>query len=452
MSYTEQHTQPIESGRIGGPPDTLEAWAADDSATAVRELLNAVRARENVFVTGAAGTGKSTLLRLLTAEISDAPVLAPTGVAALRAGGQTIHSYFRLERGVQRIGADGADRPVALYRAVSMLIVDEVSMVRADVLDQIDAILRRARECELPFGGVQLILFGDLLQLPPVVTREEAGLFYRHGYPGPHVFDAKSAGRADLKLIELDRVHRQSDEAFVRILNAVRTGEVPPAALARLNRRVLSGAIVQGDASLTVATHRLQVETLNQQRLHSLRTPLVTYQGRREGVFPAHDLPVPVELHLRPGARVMFVRNDAEGGRWVNGSLGHVLECRRDHVLVARNESEAPCAVYPVTWDRHIYVVSRATGKVERRLVGRYVQIPLVLGWAATVHRCQGITLDRAHVDLGKGAFACGQAYVALSRCRTESGLTLERPVRTSDLRVDPRVVEYLRSRHVRAA
>jgi ATP-dependent DNA helicase PIF1 len=452
MSYSDRCAEHSSSGRAGGPPHTLEAWAADPGASAVRALWSLVREHANVFITGAAGTGKSTLLRLLSAAFPGAPVLAPTGVAALRVGGQTIHSYFRLERGVQRIGADGVDRPDALYRFVSTLIVDEASMVRADVLDQLDAILRRARECNLPFGGVQLILFGDLLQLPPVVTREEAGLFYQHGYPGPHVFDAKSAGRADLKLIELDRVHRQSDQAFVGILNAVRTGNVTPAVLARLNRRVLRGAPVQGDASLTVATHRLQVETLNQQQLHELRTPLLTYHGSREGAFPTRDLPVPAELHLRPGARVMFVRNDAEAGRWVNGSLGHVLECRRNHVLVARHDSGAPCAVYPVTWDRHIYCVSRSTGEVERRLVGRYTQLPVVLGWAATVHRCQGVTLDRAHVDLGKGAFAPGQAYVALSRCRTEPGLTLERPVRASDLQVDPRVVEYLRRQSVRAA
>lgn len=451
MSESNQHSQHTESKRTVTPPATLEAWAADESAAAVRRVMHAVRARENMFITGAAGTGKSTLLRLLASELPDTPVLAPTGVAALRAGGQTIHSYFRLERGVQRIGSDDVDRPVALYRAVSRLIVDEASMVRADVLDQIDAILRRARDCDLPFGGVQLILCGDLLQLPPVVTRDEATLFYRHGYPGPHVFDAIAARSADLKVIELDRVHRQSEGTFVRLLNEVRTGEVTPAALTRLNQRVMRGAAVDGEASLTVAIHRLQVETLNQQRLHELRAPLVTYQGRREKAFPAHDLPVPMELHLRPGARVMFVRNDSEGGRWVNGSLGHVLECRRDHVLVARHDGEAPCAVYPVSWDRHVYAVSRS-GEVERRLIGRYVQIPLVLGWAATVHRCQGITLDRAHVDLGRGAFAPGQAYVAVSRCRTEAGLTLERPIRSSDLRVDPRVMEYLRNQHVRAA
>lgn len=451
MSEIDQHTQRTESKRSGTPPATLEAWVADEAATAVRNVMHAVRAGENVFITGAAGTGKSTLLRMLASEMSDAPVLAPTGVAALRAGGQTIHSYFRLERGVQRIGADGVDRPVALYRAVSRLIMDEVSMVRADVADQIDSILRRARECDLPFGGVQLILCGDLLQLPPVVTRDEAGLFNRYGYAGPHVFDATAARRADLKVVELDRVHRQSDNAYVRVLNAVRTGEVTSETLNRLNRRVLRGAVVEGEGSLTVAIHRLQVETLNQQRLHELRSPLVTYRGRREQAFPAHDLPVPAELHLRPGARVMFVRNDAEGGRWVNGTIGHVLECRRDHVVVARHNSEAPCAVYPVAWDRHVYTVGRS-GEVERKLVGRYVQIPLVLGWAATVHRCQGITLDRAHIDLGRGAFAPGQAYVALSRCRTEPGLTLQRPVRSSDLRVDPRVIEYLRSHHVRAA
>lgn len=450
MSNDEELNQCARSAAVGAP-HTLEEWIAQPNAQRVRQSVRAMRDGHNVLITGAAGTGKSTLLRLLSANLGNTPVLAPTGVAALRAGGQTIHSYFRLERGVQQVRVDGVERPVGLYRAVSTLIMDEVSMIRADVLDQIDVILRHARECDLPFGGVQLLMFGDLFQLPPVITREEGDMFRRHGYSGPHVFDAKSFGDAGLQMMELDQVHRQRDGTFVEILNAVRMGTINPHLLNRLNRRVLRGASLQGEASLTVATHRLQVETLNHQRLHELYSPLVTYRGACEGAFPAHDLPVPVDLHLRPGARVMFVKNDTEGSRWVNGSLGHVLECRSDHVLVEREQGDAPCAVYPVSWDRHVYGVNSA-GAVERRLVGRYVQFPLVLGWAATIHKCQGITLERAHVDLGRGAFAPGQAYVALSRCRTEQGLTLERAVRTSDLQIDSRVVEFLRSHNGRAA
>jgi ATP-dependent DNA helicase PIF1 len=432
-------------------PETLDAWAADPAASAVRVIRDMVRSGASVLVAGAAGTGKSTLLRLVSHEIPSAPVLAPTGVAALRVGGQTLHSYFRLERGVQYMGEDGKDRPMDLYRAASTIICDEISMVRADVFDKIDAILRRARASDEPFGGAQILMFGDLLQLPPVVGRDEEAAFRSLGYSGPHVFQSAVMRRAAPATVLLDRVHRQRDSAFVDVLNAVRRGEATPAVLGRLNRRVLRGARAQGDLSLVVATRRFKVEVLNQQRLHELPTPMVTYCGTIEGHFPPSELPAPFELGLRPGARVMFVKNHPDG-HWANGTLGVVLESRRGSVLVLPQDRQTACHVHPVAWERHTYAINRDTGKPERRIVGRYVQLPLVLGWAATVHKCQGLTLDRTHVDLGTRVFAPGQTYVAISRCRSEPGLTLERPIRAADLRVDAAVLAYMRGRAGRAA
>lgn len=449
LSDVRQHTSGESVEPVSAPPKTLDDWAADPEASAIRVVRATLRAGGSLMVIGAAGTGKSTLLRLLRTEVPDAPVLAPTGVAALRVNGQTLHSFFRLERGVQHLGKDRTARPVALYRAVSTIFCDEISMVRADVLDKVDSILRTARESSAPFGGVQLLAFGDLLQLPPVVTRGERQAFSRLGYAGPHVFHSTSMNRAAPGVVVLDRVHRQRDEGFVDTLNAVRRGDA--SVLGRLNQRVRRGASVAGESSLVVSTHRLSAEVLNEMRLHELRTPVTTYRGIRESEFPPHEFPVPYELHLCPGARVMWVKNDSLG-RWVNGTLGRVLECRRDHALVVPDQGENPYEVYPAEWDRYAYQVCPKTGVLGRRLIGRYVHLPLVLAWAATVHKTQGLTLDRAHVDLGTGAFSPGQAYVALSRCRTEQGLTLQRPVRASDLQVDPRVLTYLRERTGRAA
>jgi ATP-dependent DNA helicase PIF1 len=434
------------------PPATLDDWAADPSASAVRAVRNAVNAGQSILAVGAAGTGKSTLLRLLAAEIPNTPVLAPTGIAARQAGGQTIHAFFRLEPGVQRRGCDGNERPEDLYRAITALIVDEVSMVRADTLDKIDWILRRARGSQAPFGGVQMLMFGDLLQLPPVVGKTEVEAFSKLAYHSPYLFEAVSFSRMSPASLVLDRVHRQADIDFVSVLHAVRRGYAAPHVLARLNKRVLRAPSLTGHTSLALTARRFDAEIINSQRLNALGGTLVTYRGRREGRYPTADLPVPHELHLAVGARVMLVRNDPDK-RWVNGTLARVVACKPGWVDVVCADSGNVMTVEPVTWENHAYAVDETTGEIGRRTVGRYTQVPVTLAWAATVHKSQGLTLDRVHVDLGRtGAFAPGQTYVALSRCRSEQGLTLERALRATDLSVDAGVIKFLRRAGARAA
>ena len=441
-----------EGDERGTLPATLDEWVRTSGEDAAPNIAAAVRAGSGFdLVTGAAGTGKSTLLRLAAADLKTAPVLAPTGVAALRAGGQTIHSFFRLDKSVQRPVEDGTRRPAELYRAMSALIIDEISMVRPDVVDKIDWILRRAREVDAPFGGLPLIAFGDLLQLAPVVTREEAPFFARLGYDGPHFFDARSVQEIGVARWDLARVHRQKDRAFVRILHGLRSGDISEDDFQRLNRRVFRAAVAEGAGSLILTTHRLRAESINARRLVELAAPERVYRGVVTGRFNSRDLPVPPVLRLRPGARVMWIKNDPDG-RWVNGSLGTVRACLNDSVVVDRSDGRGTCVVERVEWERTAYSFDKEAHAVGAHVVGRYQQMPLVLAWAATVHKSQGLSLDRAHVDLGGGAFAPGQAYVALSRCTTEQGLTLARPVRRSDLIVDHRALEFLSGRRPGAA
>jgi hypothetical protein len=365
----------------------------------------------------------------------------------LNVNGQTLHSFFRLPRGIQHSTQDGESRPLDVYRGLSTLILDEVSMIRADTLDKINWILQAARQSSAPFGGVSVIAFGDLLQLAPVVGRSERNPFARLGYASPHFFDSKALRAAGIQMRSLHRVHRQSDSDFVSVLYGVRNGDLPPHLLERLNRRVFPANVATDAGALILTSRRHVADELNAMRLAELRAAEWVYTGSIYGRYSRFDLPAPLELRMRAGARVMFVKNDPDR-RWVNGSLGTVLECSRDHIVVERENGEH-CNVGPVEWEHCTHQFDSRTGQVRRRVIGRFVQFPLVLGWAATTHKSQGLTLDRVHVNYGSGAFASGQLYVALSRCRSEQGLTLERPVRRSDLIVDDHAMKFLRTHGV---
>ena len=403
----------------------------------LQSAFDAVAAgRQIIFVTGGAGTGKSTFIRELRARFPDkqSVVLAPTGVAALNAGGQTIHSFCRLPlRPVMQQDIRKVEESEVI-EALDLLIIDEISMVRADVLDGVDAFLRVNRKSELPFGGVQIVLVGDLFQLPPVVTSRDEELIGQL-YATPHFFAARCLRGLKFFPIELEIVYRQRDASFASLLACIRDGEGSADAVRRLNESCV-GRVLKGQHLILVPTRKAAAEE-NEARLAALPGKLRTYEARCEGTFVnAGDdrLPAPQQLSLKPGAQVMFVRNDAIERRWVNGTIGVVTALRDDNVEV-RLDDGTTHDVEPVEWQDIRYAVDEKTKAIVDEVAGTFVQFPLMPAWAVTIHKAQGLTLARVMVDLARGAFAEGQVYVALSRCQTMEGLSLRRAVRVHEVR-----------------
>ena len=401
-----------------------------------------------LFVTGRAGTGKSTVLRQLAAEKKgQCVVLAPTGLAALNAGGQTIHSFFKFPLKPLTRSDIQYGQWVQVARKLDTLIIDEVSMVRADLLDGIDQALRvRDGGRDRPFGGVRVVMFGDPYQLPPVISRDDHAAFGELGYPGEHFFDAHVLGESPLAAIEFRTVYRQRDPRWVAVLDRLRAAALEPEDWSLLRTRIQPTNYGELDDAIILTAYRKDAETINERRLASLEDTPSIYTAERQGSFAGPDWrrqdPAPDPLVLKRGARVMFVKNDA-GERWVNGSLGEVEAIRGDEVRV-RLDDGTVVTVEPQEWQQIVYEVDEESEEIQPRVIGRYRQLPLQLAWAVTIHKSQGLTFDRVHVHLGSGAFAAGQAYVALSRCRTLEGLTLERPFGRRDMRCDPRVVEFM--------
>ncbi len=411
----------------------------------------------NVFVTGKAGTGKSTLLRYFRAHTDKKiVVLAPTGVAALNVGGETVHSFFRFAPGttpgtVRRARREDADT----YRGLDAIVIDEASMLRADLLDCIDAFMRlNGREPGRPFGGAQLLLFGDLYQLPPVVTEGERELFSSL-YKGPYFFNARVFGEAGLEYVELEKIYRQRDQGFIDILNAIRNNSVSQAQLDALNSRV--GADVEGErrgAVVRLTATNADAAEVNHDRLSRLDGRDHVYRAKVKGDFGPDAYPADAELRLKAGAQVMLLNNDP-GGRWVNGTMAVVADIMRgapgeDDIVHVRLPDGLVEPVPPYEWE--LFHFSCDGGAMRSETVGTFRQYPLKLAWGVTIHKGQGKTFDRAVIDLGRGAFAPGQSYVALSRCASLEGLSLARPVRASDVRADRRVVRYVTSRQYGAS
>ena len=405
----------------------------------------------NVFVTGKAGTGKSTLLRYFRAHTSKKiVVLAPTGVAALNVEGETIHSFLRFKPGTTPDKVRRARRKEAeIYKELAAIVIDEASMVRADLMDCVDAFMRlNGREPGKPFGGAQLILFGDLYQLPPVVTSSERELFSTY-YPGPYFFNSKIFGEAGLEYLELEKIYRQKDQGFIEILNAIRNNRVSPAQLARLNSRV--GVDVEtGGRGLIVRllTTNSDAAEINNERLHGIDGRAHIYKAETTGQFTRDSYPADDELHLKAGAQVMLLNNDPEG-RWVNGTMAAVQDIMRGpagepdviHVQLADGSVEP---VEPHAWELFHFILDKEAGKIKTETAGTFTQYPLKLAWGITIHKSQGKTFERAIIDLGRRAFAAGQTYVALSRCTALEGLSLARAVRPSDVMTDWRIVRYV--------
>lgn len=403
----------------------------------LQEAFDAVeKGKPILFVTGGAGTGKSTFIHELRARFSNKQsiVLAPTGVAALNAGGQTIHSFCKLPlRPVLPSDAKEAEEP-ELIQKLDVVIIDEISMVRADVLDGIDAFLRLNRKSAQPFGGVQMVLVGDLFQLPPVVTERDAGEISSR-YESPQFFSARCLEGQRFFPVELEIVYRQRDASFASLLARIRDGEGMGESIRTLNEHCV-GRTLTGK-HLTLVPTRRAAAAENEARLGALPGAARTYAATRAGTFQnASDdrLPAPAELTLKKGAQVMFVRNDYPERRWVNGTIGVLLSMHEDRIRVQLDEGE-PLDVERMEWQDIRYALDQAKKNIVEEIAGTFVQFPLMPAWAVTIHKAQGLTLARVLVDLDRGAFAEGQVYVALSRCQTMEGLSLRRAVRASEVR-----------------
>jgi hypothetical protein len=431
----------------------------DTSNKEFQEALQLVQyTRQSVFLTGKAGTGKSTFLRYVCEHTRKKHiVLAPTGIAAINAGGSTLHSFFRLPfspllpddpRFTLRDGKiheflkyTKAHRKL-LYE-VELIIIDEISMVRADIIDFIDRVLRiYSHNMRDPFGGKQMLMVGDVYQLEPVVKSDEREILNRF-YPSPFFFNARVFQEMELVSICLDKVYRQSDPVFIDVLDHIRTNTAQPAHLQLLNTRVgAKMSQTENELAITLATRRDTVDYINQHRLAELPGDAATLKGRIQGDFPESSLPTQKELELKPGAQVIFVKNDQEH-RWVNGTLGTISGMDENDTLYIVTEDGREVDVERATWHNIRYQYNETEHRIEEEELGTFTQFPIRLAWAITIHKSQGLTFSRVKIDLTGGAFTGGQTYVALSRCTSLEGITLEKAVTPGDVFVRPDIVHF---------
>lgn len=402
-----------------------------------------------IFLTGRAGTGKSTLLQYFRQTTQKKiAVLAPTGLAALNVRGQTIHSFFGFPPHPIHSDHIKKRKNNLIYQNLDAIVIDEVSMVRADVLDAIDQFMRiNGKERSLPFGGVQMIFIGDLFQLPPVISSDVEKQLFNFLYDTPYFFSAHVLRRIPMQYIELKKVFRQKDRHFLDLLDAVRTKNIDEETLQYLNNQCLNRQFANHQLAITLTSTNYTAQNINNRELAKINHPSYTFTADVVGNFDEHNMPNDKTLTLKKGAQVMFVRND-QWGRWVNGTLGTIDQIADDFIAV-RVESAHGEEVYPIeksTWEILRYQYDRKENKITTEPLGSFNQYPVKLAWAITIHKSQGKTFNNVVIDIGRGAFAPGQVYVALSRCTTLEGIVLKNPIRFTDIMIDERVVEFARN------
>ena len=417
--------------------------------------------RRSLFLTGKAGTGKSTFMRHIAATIKKKHIiLAPTGIAAINAGGSTLHSFFKLPfhpllptdkrysacniRDTLKYNGE----KTKLLREVELIIIDEISMVRADIIDFIDKVLRiYNRNMREPFGGKQLLLVGDIYQLEPVIKEDERQLL-RPFYPSCFFFDAHVFREMQLIAVELKKVYRQRDAQFISLLDHIRTSQVSDTDLRLLNARVNAEiGTEEGRLSITLSGRRDTVDYINEKQLNTLPDQPTIFYGHIEGEFPESSLPTPIELEVKTGAQVLFIKNDKER-RWVNGTLGTIIGFgdEEDGIIYVRTEDGRDFDVEREIWSNVRYTFNEKEQKIEEEEIGSYQQFPLRLAWAITVHKSQGLTFNNVKIDFTGGVFAGGQTYVALSRCTSLQGISLQEPIRRENIFVRTEVTNFARN------
>lgn len=418
--------------------DKIEITEEFDAALKLME-----DSRYHVFVTGKAGTGKSTLLQYFCDHTKKKiAVLAPTGVSAINIGGATIHSFFRFPFGVvQEDNVHFLRDKVEVFKNLDAIIIDEISMVRADLMNAIDYSLRmHTGNHGLPFGGVQIIMFGDLYQLPPVVMGEQID-YLRDFYGGKYFFYAPVFEQIELKKVQLTKIFRQKDDDFRNLLNKVRERKVLNDDLRTLNARCVQYDHRKGPAIVLAATNNI-VNNINNSRLHEIKSDEHKFLASVKGEFSASEYPVEMELRLRKGAQIMMLKNDTESPkRWVNGTLGTVKELGDNHIVIEIGDRSY--RMEKAVWEVFDYEYSKEERMIEKFSKGSFTQYPVKLAWAVTIHKSQGKTFDRVIIDFGRGAFAHGQTYVALSRCTKLDEIYLRTPIRYGDIILDNDVVKF---------
>lgn len=448
----------------------MKERVTDTSSTEFQNALSLIHfTHQSVFLTGKAGTGKSTFLRYVCKNVKKKHVvLAPTGIAAINVEGCTLHSFFKLpfyplipddpkfSPGKIRDFLKYKKSHIKLLEEVELIIIDEISMVRADIIDFIDRILRvYCRNMREPFGGKQMLFVGDVFQLEPVVKSDEREILARY-YPNPFFFSARVFHEMKLVSIELRKVYRQHDLGFITALDHIRENKVTDLELQLLNTRCAeSASSAEGGRNgynIVLATRRDNVDYVNRRELDRLESETVVFDGKIRGEFPETSLPTLLHLELKEGAQIIFVKNDPER-RWVNGTLGSIMAIDEEHsTLDVVTEDGVPVTVEAETWSNTRYRLNEKEHKIEEEEIGTFTQLPVRLAWAITIHKSQGLTFSNVTVDFSGGTFAGGQAYVALSRCTSLSGLTLCRRLVRSDIFVRPEIVSFARQFNDEAA